>query len=309
MGGTAGETFYEVLGVSPDATRDEIEAAYREQVKETHPDVADVENGDAFRRVVRAEEVLSDPDERETYDTLGHEAYLGTVDGHDVGTDEHAPWTARDGTADADGTATDATGAESGTDAGGSDGWARQAARDMGYGDEGAGDPDPGEFDAATARRRTRNRQRRRYAAASGATGAAGTEATGSESSASTYSVHDWDDDIGERPWIEFEYTQEEGFLIATLLFLYPILLYGTFAALFAPVFNVAIGVCTLAVVMYALTTPEIGIAVFGVWSVLTPLGMIVVDGLALVSFAGIVGTAACVVPFGYSILVARVVR
>ncbi|PSQ44194.1 hypothetical protein BRD17_04695 [Halobacteriales archaeon SW_7_68_16] len=87
------ETFYDVLGVPEDATRAEIEAAYRERVKETHPDAADVDDTDAFRRVVRAEEVLGDPDERDTYDTLGHEAYLRTVDGHDTSTTEHAEWT------------------------------------------------------------------------------------------------------------------------------------------------------------------------------------------------------------------------
>ncbi len=75
-------TFYDVLDVPTDATAEEIEAAYREQVKRYHPDVSDHPEAEArFRAVVRAEEVLGDPDERARYDRLGHEAYLRVVGG------------------------------------------------------------------------------------------------------------------------------------------------------------------------------------------------------------------------------------
>jgi hypothetical protein len=70
-------TFYEVLGVDADASTEAIEDAYREQVKEYHPDVSDRPNArEAFQRINRAREVLTDREERARYDRLGHETYL-----------------------------------------------------------------------------------------------------------------------------------------------------------------------------------------------------------------------------------------
>lgn len=71
-----GETFYDVLEVGADATQAEIEVAYRERVKETHPDLNDAPDAsEAFQRVRTAEEVLGNPDERARYDRLGHASY------------------------------------------------------------------------------------------------------------------------------------------------------------------------------------------------------------------------------------------
>lgn len=81
------ETFYDVLGVDSDATQAEITEAYRERVKESHPDRNDSEDAaEEFRRVARAEEVLGDPDERARYDRLGHVSYQHAVgDAGDLG--------------------------------------------------------------------------------------------------------------------------------------------------------------------------------------------------------------------------------
>lgn len=71
------ETFYSVLGVSAGADTESIRAAYREQVKEHHPDVSD--NPDAseqFKRLTIAKEVLVDVDKRQRYDRLGHSEYV-----------------------------------------------------------------------------------------------------------------------------------------------------------------------------------------------------------------------------------------
>lgn len=74
-----GATFYEVLGVDPDADIETIEDAYREQVKEYHPDVSDRPDArETFQRINRAREVLADRAERARYDRLGHETYLET---------------------------------------------------------------------------------------------------------------------------------------------------------------------------------------------------------------------------------------
>lgn len=72
-----GETFYTVLGVGDEAGPETIRRAYRDHVKETHPDVSD--NPDAgwkFKRITTARDVLLDGDERARYDMLGHDAYV-----------------------------------------------------------------------------------------------------------------------------------------------------------------------------------------------------------------------------------------
>jgi hypothetical protein len=61
---------YEELGVAPDATREQIAAAYRARAKALHPDTrpAAADAGDRFARVSAAYRVLSDPEERARYD-------------------------------------------------------------------------------------------------------------------------------------------------------------------------------------------------------------------------------------------------
>ena len=59
------DNFYAVLGVDRDADPEAIRAAYRDRVKETHPDQSDAPDAtERFRRVKRAEEVLTDATER-----------------------------------------------------------------------------------------------------------------------------------------------------------------------------------------------------------------------------------------------------
>jgi curved DNA-binding protein CbpA len=71
------ETFYGALGVADDADSDAIRRAYREQVKEHHPDVSDDPNApEQFKRLTTARDVLVDADERTRYDRLGHTEYV-----------------------------------------------------------------------------------------------------------------------------------------------------------------------------------------------------------------------------------------
>lgn len=61
--------YYDVLGVSPDATPEEIKEAYRKRAFETHPDrSSEAEAHEAFVQVKAAYETLSDPQARARYD-------------------------------------------------------------------------------------------------------------------------------------------------------------------------------------------------------------------------------------------------
>lgn len=69
--------FYEALGVERDADRSEIRAAYRRLSREYHPDVNDHPRaGEQFRVLTHARDVLTDPEERDAYDRLGHHEYV-----------------------------------------------------------------------------------------------------------------------------------------------------------------------------------------------------------------------------------------
>jgi molecular chaperone DnaJ len=76
--------FYEILGVSRGASADDIKKAYRKRARELHPDAnPDKPNAeDEFKELSRAYEVLSDPQQRGTYDRFG-EAGLGGTGGGD----------------------------------------------------------------------------------------------------------------------------------------------------------------------------------------------------------------------------------
>ncbi len=78
---------YEILGVSKEASQDEIKSAYRKLAKKYHPDANS--NGEAsadkFKEATMAYEILSDPQKRATYDRYGFDAFDPSKAGNGYG--------------------------------------------------------------------------------------------------------------------------------------------------------------------------------------------------------------------------------
>jgi molecular chaperone DnaJ len=75
--------YYELLGIRPNATLDEIKSAYRQLALKYHPDrnPGDQNAEEEFKRVSEAYQVLSDPEKRKIYNLYGPEG----LNGFDVG--------------------------------------------------------------------------------------------------------------------------------------------------------------------------------------------------------------------------------
>lgn len=69
----AGKDYYQILGVSRDATAKDIKQAYRRLARKYHPDVNQGDKGAEarFKEINAAYEVLSDPEKRKKYDQFG----------------------------------------------------------------------------------------------------------------------------------------------------------------------------------------------------------------------------------------------
>ena len=70
--------YYEVLGVSRDASESELKNAFRNLARKYHPDVNDAQDAEEkFKEINEAYGVLSDTDKRAAYDRFGHQGVRG----------------------------------------------------------------------------------------------------------------------------------------------------------------------------------------------------------------------------------------
>ena len=297
------ETFYDVLGVAEDATTDEIEAAYRERLKETHPDVSDdADAGQATKSLIEARDVLVDEDERARYDRLGHDAYVGN------------------GVPSASDAADETSQADAGADrqTRGTDGGAQSRASRERRASE------------RVRRERRRTRQRRRGAAreegagvddaASAATapgsdreaGSAGgrrtaaAEATSATATGNTYSVRE--DVTATKNHGPLLPRGRQLTLLGIFFALYPVLLFSALLPAFPPLVNLVLSACTLLTIVYLQSMPRVALLLFGGWSGISVVGLGLV-GVGYVSAVGLVVLAGTVLPFAFSVLTASALR
>jgi len=89
----AARDYYEILGVSKNASPEDIKSAFRQLARKYHPDINKESNAEAvFKEINEAYGVLSDPEKRAAYDRYGHAGlngmggmpYFTTVDFSDI---------------------------------------------------------------------------------------------------------------------------------------------------------------------------------------------------------------------------------
>jgi len=305
------ETFYDVLGVSPDADEDEITDAYRGRIKETHPDVSDAADAEErTRKVIEAKDVLTDPAERERYDSLGHEGYVEQ-------TTMDADWGATDSESTDAGPSPSSQAAE--TD------WSESS----GEGTTWAG-RDDWHDDEAADKRRQRERQRRAREAAEAAGvrngGAATNESTTASDGTPTdsgatsnvggpvgwattgrHAVRNEQDRTGVHRSRLFPPGQSLVLLISAFI-CYPALVFSSLFPQFPLVVNLIVGACTLILIAYLTSMPEVGVYVFGGWTVLGTFGVLG-SSLNPLSPIGLIVLVSTWFPFGLTVLTYEVLR
>jgi len=328
------ETFYEVLGVSPEATTEEIESAYRAAIKEVHPDVSDATDASQrTKRLNKAKRVLTDADERARYDRVGHAAYTndGPGSGEGAGAAETTDEAGTSG-ASADRTA-DGRRRHEGDGAGGNAGETSGAGDPMGAAGSATtganGHRRAGARETASADRSGATRSRtdsRGPSWQSGSVGASGSRsarrqaaASGPDSPNVDWSWNAWNP---REAWAVRQGERTRGLhparlfpvdqslvLIASSIFCYPFFIGSVVFPPFPLAARLAVFLCTLFMFAYLLSIPEVAILVYGFWSVVGTLGLLLWPDVSVLSLVGVIVVTATWVPLGISVLTFRILR
>ncbi len=75
--------YYEVLGLSKNASPEEVKKNFRNKARDLHPDNKDSGDEAAFKELAEAYEILSDEQKRASYDRYGHEGVKNQSRGFD----------------------------------------------------------------------------------------------------------------------------------------------------------------------------------------------------------------------------------
>lgn len=70
------ENLYKILGISKNASQEEIKSAFRKLAKQYHPDIYHGDKKEAeekFKKIAEAYKILSDPEQRKNYDLYGYD--------------------------------------------------------------------------------------------------------------------------------------------------------------------------------------------------------------------------------------------
>jgi len=312
------ETFYDVLGVDPDAEESAIDAAFRERIKDVHPDVNDSPQAqERSRKLIEAKEILTDEAERARYDRLGHDQYVRQAD-----TD--ASWATDTSTRTASASATewgaetdDASGSGDPTWAGRGD-WRHRRRRN--HGSRRTGDRRETGTRTETSDRESssdgsntdRTTQRDDSATTNAATSNSETRASASVRSGNVGGSVGWvtsgSHAVRNEPGRSgigrgrlFPPTQSVVLLVAAF-FSYPGLVFSSVYPGFSPIVNVVVGACTLALIVYLASMPEVGVYVFGGWTVFGTF-VVLASTVEALSIVGLLVLGATWLPLGLTVL------
>lgn len=270
-----GETYYDLLGVSEDASTDEIERAYRERVKEEHPDVSNREDAsDVTKRLIRAREILTDEESRKQYDRAGHDTYVGASEATQP---------------DAEATTQNTDTATSHTETTTAGACSTETAKTAGQTDNvGTGPSWAGRSTDRDTRRRPNSR------------------ANSTWSVDRTYGVS-----YGTDVWrFGGLLRNQQAFVLLWVTFLiYPVLLYGALTPTFPLGVNLLVATCAVFVIAFLQSMPEVGIVVFGGWTLLLPLLLLLGVETSTFPLRTVLAFVAVLFPFGLSVLTRVAVR
>jgi len=281
------ETFYDMLGVSEDATTDEIQSAYRERLKEVHPDVSDDEDaGKTTQELVEARDVLVDEDERARYDRLGHDSYVDG--GQSSVADAAAEYVDSDDTDETDTSAAGGTGQQ-------------------------------GPRDRTRRERQARQRVRQERVTETRTTTTSGGQTTTDATSNDSYGPNTATVEGEPTYSVRTEVDTSRNFgpilpkgnrltLLGIFFALYPVLLFSALLPAFPLFVNLVVGGCALVLIGYLQSMPRVALLVFGGWSFISIAFMLLV-GIKFVSLVGIAILGGTVLPFGFSLLTAWALR